>query len=998
MNHRHRIFLCTLLFTAAALAGAVGPAEDTKDPKAPKASDPLIAPLREAVFALASDEMEGRGLGTAGLDRAATWIERRLRASGLTPAFGRSYRQSFPVKTGVALGEGNSIEGLKPDEWTPLGFSSSGSFAGELAFVGYGVEALAVGYRELEGVDLRGKVALMLRYEPQERDEASPFDGKRPSRWSSQRYKVLQARERGAVAVVFVTGPLQDEGQDKLPALRNDGPESAAGIPVVQVKTSVAQRWLSGMGVNLEEFQKSVDRDLTPRSRAATGIHLRGTVALRTTNAQGQNLAALVPGRGPLAKEVVVIGAHYDHLGYGGQSSLRPGQRAVHNGADDNASGTAVALQAAAELRRSLAGSRNRRAVLVVLFSGEEVGLAGSSYFVAHAPVAMNNVVAMINLDMVGRLRDDRLLALGAESAGEWKDLLERAARAAAVQVTARGDGYGPSDQTNFYAAGVPVVHFFTGTHDAYHTPDDKPESINLEGAARITRLVTILSSELATRDARPVYARASTAPPMAGDGRGYGAYLGTVPDFGSMDSPEGGVRLADVRPGSPAERAGIRGGDRLVGLAGTKIANLYDFTYALQDNKPGETVEVVVVRDGGTLRLQATLGERSAAGRGAPAAAAAAAPAHGAPASPQPAAPPGRAAESSSAPKAWAPSAYYEGRPGADFVIQAGQPFAQTFEGESHLREVRQLTFGGENAEAYFSPDGRQLIYQATPRGGGCDQQYIVDLESGDTRRVSTGAGRTTCGYFDHPEQDRIIYSSTHGAAEACPPPPDRSQGYVWALYDGYDIYEAGLDGSNPRRLTDSPGYDAEATWNPRGGSLVFTSVRDGDLELYVMDEAGAVRRLTHTPGYDGGAFFSPDGSEIVWRANRPQGEALEDYRRLLARGLVRPGALELFVMKSDGTGARQLTANGAANFAPAFHADGNRIVYSSNASAKSPREFDLWVLDKRGGEPQRVTTALGFDGFPHFSPDGRWMVWASNRANPESGETNLFIARWVD
>ncbi len=1003
MKHRLSVFLFTLLLGVAVLAGSPASAGEARSPKTARAPDPLVKPLREAVFTLAAEEMEGRGLGTAGLERAATWIERRLRASGLAPAFGRSYRQPFQVKTGVAQGEGNSIEGLTAEEWTPLGFSSSGSFAGELAFVGYGMEAPAVGYRELEGVDLRGKVALVLRYEPQERDEASPFDGKRPSRWSAMRYKALQARERGAVAVIFVTGPLQDEGLDKLPILRNDGPESSAGIPVVQVKTSVAQRWLAGRGVNLEQFQKAVDRDLTPRSLAATGIQVRGTVSLRTTFAQGQNLAAVVPGRGPLAKEVVVIGAHYDHLGWGGQSSLRPNQRAIHHGADDNASGTAVAMQAGAELRRALASSRNRRTVLVALFAAEEVGLAGSSYFVAHPPHAIQNVAAMINLDMVGRLRDDRLLALGAESAAEWKDLLERAGHRASLQVTARGDGYGPSDQTSFYAAGVPVIHLFTGTHDAYHTPDDRPESINLEGAARITRLVTAVVSELATRDSRPVYARASSAPPGSGDSRGYGAYLGTVPDFGAMESPEGGVRLADVRAGSPAERAGIRGGDRLVGLAGTKIANLYDFTFALQDNKPGETVEVIVVRGSETLRLRATLGERGTSGRGAPPAAATpAAAAHGAPAAAQPAASPERATESSSAPnatpKGWTPPAYYEGRPGPDFAVKAGRPFEKTLEGEGHLREVRQLTFGGENAEAYFSPDGRKLIFQATPRDGKCDQQYIVDLESGETRRVSTGAGRTTCGYFDHPEQDRIIYSSTHGAAEACPPPPDRSQGYVWALYDGYDIYEAGLDGSNPRRFTDSPGYDAEATWNPRGGALVFTSVRDGDLELYLMNEAGDVRRLTHTPGYDGGAFFSPDGSEIVWRASRPQGEALEDYKRLLGQGLVRPGALEIFLMKSDGTGARQLTSNGAANFAPTFHTDGNRIVYSSNASAKSPREFDLWMLDKRGGEPQRVTTAPGFDGFPHFSPDGRWMVWASNRANPESGETNLFIARWVD
>ncbi|MGH9579972.1 MAG: M20/M25/M40 family metallo-hydrolase, partial [Terriglobales bacterium] len=580
MRHFHSVFLSALLLSATTLPGGAALASD------PQVPDPLVKPLHDAVFALAADEMEGRGLGTNGLERAAIWIERRLRASGLAPAFGRSYRQPFQVKTGVALAEGNSIERLKPEEWTPLGFSSSGSFAGELAFAGYGMEAPAVGYRELDGVDLRGKVALMLRYEPQERDDASPFDGKRPSRWSAMRYKVLQARERGAIAVIFVTGPLQDEGQDKVPVLKNDGPESAAGIPVVQVKTSVAQRWLDSIGVDLKRFQESVDHDLTPRSRASTGIQVRGTLVLRTTFAKGQNLAALIPGRGPLAKEVVVIGAHYDHLGWGGQSSLRPDQRAIHHGADDNASGTAVALVAAQELRRSLATSRNRRTVLVALFSAEEVGLAGSSYLVAHPPVPMKGVVAMINLDMVGRLRDDKVVALGADSAPEWKDLLEHAARGLALQVTARGDGYGPSDQTSFFAAGVPVVHFFTGTHEAYHTPEDKAETINFEGASRITRLVTALSSELATSASKPVYARATSGPPMGGDSRGYGAYLGTVPDFGAMESPEGGVRLADVRPGSPAERAGIRGGDRLIGLAGTKIANLYDFTYALQDNK----------------------------------------------------------------------------------------------------------------------------------------------------------------------------------------------------------------------------------------------------------------------------------------------------------------------------------------------------------------------------------------------------------------------------
>ena len=334
--------------------------------------------------------------------------------------------------------------------------------------------------------------------------------------------------------------------------------------------------------------------------------------------------------------------------------------------------------------------------------------------------------------------------------------------------------------------------------------------------------------------------------------------------------------------------------------------------------------------------------------------------------------------------------------RPGKDFTIGAGKPYHGTFEGERHFSAVRQLTFGGENAEAYFSPDGSKLIYQATVEGAQCDQQYVLDLATGATTRVSDGKGRTTCGYFDYPEADRIVYASTEGGGDACPAPPDRSHGYVWAVYDTYDIYQAKPDGSERKKLTSSAGYDAEATWCHRGGKLVFTSDRDGDLDLYEMNEAGDVRRLTNTPGYDGGAFYSPDCSEIVWRASRPQGKSLDEYRQLLAKNLVHPTEMELFVMNADGSHQRQLTSNGAANFCPYFLPDGERIIYSSNAGA-DPREFDLWIIDKSGGQAERVTTAAGFDGFPMFSPDGEFIVWASNRADVASHQTNLFIARWV-
>jgi Tol biopolymer transport system component len=992
-------FVAAILALAVLALGAAQGSRAAASPadSLPKPDPKLASAFRDAVFALAADSMEGRGIGSAGIARAAAWIEGRLRAMRLAPAFGDSYRQRFPIKRGVTLVEGNGIDGLKPGDWAPLGFSSSGDFSGELAFVGYGIDAPAIGYNDYGGVDLKGKIALMLRYEPQEKDDASPFDGRRPSRWSALRYKVHQAREHGATAVIFVTGPFQDEGMDRIPAVKNDGPESPAGIPVAQVKASVAARWLAAVGIDLAAFQRSVDRDLTPRSRGATGITLKGRIALQADYADAENVAAMIPGKGSLGREVVVLGAHYDHLGWGGERSMRPNDHAIHSGADDNASGTSAVLLAAQELKRRLRSAPAHRTILFTLFSGEEVGLAGSAHFVAHPPIPIQRIAAMVNLDMVGRLRDNTLVALGLESAPEWRDLLKVAATSTKLDVVARGDGYGPSDQTSFYAKGIPVIHLFTGAHDAYHTPDDKPATVNADGGALVTRFTEVLVSALARRGRAPVYARATSAPAMSGDSRGYGAYLGTVPDFAAIDTTGGGVLLADVRGGSPAERAGIRGGDRVVSIAGTNIENLYDMTYALQDNRPGQTVEVTVVRGGEMITFRATLGDRSQMAQAGAVTAKADAP-------PAPADAAHRGVPDSTAGSAGAiaggsaPEPFYEGRPGAEFVVKAGRPFEKAFEGERHFHDIRQLTFGGENAEAYFSPDGRKLIFQATVRDAKCDQQYVLDLESGDVKLVSAGKGRTTCGYFDYPEADRIVYASTRAAADSCPPPPDRSQGYVWAVYDAYEIWEAEPDGTNPQRLTHSGGYDAEATWCHRGGKMVFTSMRDGDLDLYVMNEAGQVRRLTNGVGYDGGAFFSPDCAEIVWRASRPEGAALKDYQRLLARGLIRPGSLEIYVMRADGTGARRLTSNGAANFCPTYLSDGKRVIYSSNAGSAGAREFDLWVLDTRRGEPERVTNAPGFDGFPHFSPDGRFLVWASNRADPGSHETNLFIARWVE
>jgi Tol biopolymer transport system component len=355
-----------------------------------------------------------------------------------------------------------------------------------------------------------------------------------------------------------------------------------------------------------------------------------------------------------------------------------------------------------------------------------------------------------------------------------------------------------------------------------------------------------------------------------------------------------------------------------------------------------------------------------------------------------QPPGPSGEAASPASAPE-----------PGAAAASPAVAPAtAPPVTGEAHLTNLVQLTTSGENAEAYWSFDGTRLILQAH-EGEGCDQIYIRDAQDASVppKMVSTGKGATTCAYF-LPGDKEIIYASTHLGGDACPPKADQSKGYVWSLYPSYDIFRANADGSNLRRLTNNEGYDAEGTVCPVDGSIIFTSVRDKDLELYRMDADGQnVKRLTNTPGYDGGAFFSNDCKKIVWRASRPVGKELEDFKSLLAQNLVRPTKLELFVANADGSDAKQVTELGAASFGPYFYPSAQRIIFSSNFGDPKGREFDLWGVNIDGSGLERITQSPGFDGFPMFSPDGKRLVFASNRASkPGTWDTNLFVAQWQD
>jgi len=318
----------------------------------------------------------------------------------------------------------------------------------------------------------------------------------------------------------------------------------------------------------------------------------------------------------------------------------------------------------------------------------------------------------------------------------------------------------------------------------------------------------------------------------------------------------------------------------------------------------------------------------------------------------------------------------------------------------ERHLRNVRQLTFGGQNAEAYWDHTGTRLIFQSTRPPFGCDQIFTMHADGSAARLVSTGKGRTTCAFF-FPDGRRFIYASTHLGGDACPPPPDRSSGYVWPIYPTYDIFAADVDGSSGvTRLTTNDGYDAEGAISPDGRRIVFTSLRDGDLDLYAMDaDGGNVRRLTDGVGYDGGPFFSWDGRFIVYRAARHEpGADVDEYRALLRQSLVRPRRLELFVMDADGGGKRQVTKNGAANFAPFMHPDSRRIIFSSNLHDPGGRSFALFITDIEGRHVERVTWADGFASFPMFSRDGRRLVFSSSRNAAGPRDLNVFVADWVD
>lgn len=571
---------------------------------------PDSAWIMDHVRYLADPRCEGRGVGTQGLEYAAEHIEKEFRDLGLEPA-GKNgtYRQAVEVVTGVEVASPTdlTIDGRAfavDRDFVPLGFSASGQASAGVVFAGYGITAPEYDYDDYAGIDVRDRFVLVLAYEPGEMDPHSRFDGDANTPHAELRTKAINAREHGALGLLVVRGPRYHD-QDELAKPRPDTGYMSSGLLAAQVSRKVADRLLAGTQWDLARFQEFIDIHGVPRSRAL-GDSLRLRVSLVKKRAFVYNLVGL--WRGADSTRALVIGAHYDHLGRGGEHSLAPREESrIHPGADDNASGTAALLA----LARAWTSRPERPShdVVFASFAGEELGLLGSAHYVSDPPRPVASTDAMLNFDMVGRLRDSKLIIMGTGTGLGLDSLMSTAARPYHLSLALNQDGYGPSDHSSFYRAHVPVLAFFTGAHADYHKPSDTWDKVDGGGIERVARYAFAVSESL---DARPrvEYQQAASDPSYRrlGGGSGFGAYLGTIPDY---TQTEDGVKLSDVRDDSPAQKAGLRGGDVIVAFDGVRIDNIYDFTYALRTRKPGQRVEVGVLRDGSKLSLAAVLGKR---------------------------------------------------------------------------------------------------------------------------------------------------------------------------------------------------------------------------------------------------------------------------------------------------------------------------------------------------------------------------------------------------
>ncbi len=635
-DQKSQLFRARWNHEAARRALAAAPSRIAGSAATPAASAAVAAPVPTAgpaavpgiqtseiqrhVETLASDAFGGRMTGSDGSRKAAEYLEQQLRSAGLEP-LGVGFRHPFTFTAGVnVITNENELAVLPTNrpaapfvperDFRPLSFTANGSFEGEVVFAGYGLsiaDGAGKGYNSYEGLDVSNKVVVVLRYVPEEVDAARR---QQLNVHAGLRYKAMLARQRGARAILIVTGP-NSPNAGQLAPLTFDSSLSGSGIIAASISTNVADALLASSGKDLRQLQSGLDTE-NPHATggfAIPGTKVRITTSVRQRKESDDNVVAVIPpppSSGPA--EYVVVGAHYDHLGTGDKSSLERGGEAgqIHNGADDNASGCSLAL----ELARALAAERRkdpasfRRGVIFSFWSGEEIGLIGSSRFVEAPPLPLTNVIAYLNFDMVGRLRDNKLDLQGVGSSAAWRKLIEKRNVAAGFQANLLDDPYVPSDATAFYPKGIPVLHFFTGSHEDYHRPTDDADRINVDGIARIAKFARGLVVDLIQAPARPDYVTVARSDSGRGNRETLRAYLGTIPDYAQEVE---GVKLSGVRGGAPAEKAGLKGGDIIVEFAGQPVKNVYDYTYALDAVKIGKPIDVVVLREGKRLKFNVT-------------------------------------------------------------------------------------------------------------------------------------------------------------------------------------------------------------------------------------------------------------------------------------------------------------------------------------------------------------------------------------------------------
>lgn len=574
--------------------------------------------LRKEIEWLADEKREGRMTGSPGAQATAKWLADYFKQAGLK-SFAENFTLPFQFNAGerilpektrleVTADARTPMSAKLEVDFRPLAFSEDGEASGDVVFAGYGLVVpgdAGAGYDSYAGLDVKDKIVLILRYVP---EGVEPARRAQLNRYAGLRYKTMLARERGAKAVLVVTGPNSPNAGELLP-LTNDGTNAGSGIVAASISGKIADALLASSGKTLKDWQTTLDRPsphtdggfVLPKVKVklACGIeHLKKTDA--------DIVAYLPPSTG--SDEYIVVGAHYDHLGRGGAGSLgRAGEEnKIHPGADDNASGTGWVMELAASLAKQRAEhpEKFRRGVIFALWSGEEIGIIGSAAFCEHPPVPLNKIVAYVNADMVGRLRDNKLTLQGVGSSQTWRKLIEKRNVAAGFNLTLQDDPYLPTDVTSFYTRNVPVLNFFTGAHDDYHRPTDTAEKINYDGLERIARFAQQIVLELAQSPERPDLAKVERSAQEAGGRETLRAYLGTIPDYTTEVK---GVKLSGVRGDSPAEQGGLKGGDLIVEFAGQKITNIYDYTYALDAVKIGQPVEIVVERERTRMTLTVT-------------------------------------------------------------------------------------------------------------------------------------------------------------------------------------------------------------------------------------------------------------------------------------------------------------------------------------------------------------------------------------------------------